>query len=184
MATIPPLGRLNLVTGPARSGKSEWAERLAVQSGKPVIYVATAQVDPVDEEWQARIQQHQSRRPKHWSTLQVPIELSTTIQQASEASCLLVDSLGTWLANILDQDEATWNNTLQMLLQSLQQAQCTIILVTEETGWGIVPAYPIGRTFRDRLGTLVRQIGAIANPVYLVTAGHVINLSILGSPLP
>lgn len=184
MVAIPHLGRLNLVTGPARSGKSEWAETLAAQSGKPVIYIATSDVDPADREWQARIQQHQRRRPKHWTTLQVPIELSTTILQASEPSCLLIDSLGTWLANILDQDEATWNHTLQLLLQSLQQADCTIILVAEETGWGMVPTYLSGRKFRDRLGTLVRQIGAIANPVYLVTAGHVLNLSSLGSPLP
>lgn len=183
MTTVTLSGRLILITGPARSGKSEWAETLATQSHKLVVYIATAQVDYMDEEWQARIQQHRERRPKDWTTLQVPVELSATIQQAAETSCLLIDSLGTWLANILDQDETTWNHTLQMLLQTLQQARCTVILVAEETGWGMVPTYPIGRRFRDRLGTLVRQIGVFANPVYLVTGGHVINLSALGSPL-
>jgi adenosylcobinamide kinase/adenosylcobinamide-phosphate guanylyltransferase len=182
MTTALP-GRLVLITGPARSGKSEWAETLAAQSSK-VVYVATSQIDPTDAEWQARIQVHQRRRPSHWTTVQVPVELPTTIQQASATTCLLIDSLGAWLTNILDQDEMTWNQTLQTLLLSLQQAHCTIILVAEEAGWGMVPTYPIGRVFRDRLGTLVRQIGAIAHPVYLVTGGHVINLSALGSPLP
>ncbi len=184
MTTAALSGRLILITGPVRSGKSEWAETLAAQSGKTVVYIATSQVDRMDTEWQARIQAHQRRRPDHWTTLQVPVELPVTIQQASATTCLLIDSLGTWLTNILDQDEMAWNRTLQTLLQSLQQAHCSMILVAEETGWGMVPTYPIGRRFRDRLGTLVRRIGAIAHPVYLITGGHVINLSALGSPLP
>lgn len=172
-----------LVTGPARSGKSEWAEQLATQSGKSVVYVATAQTNPHDLEWQSRIEKHCLRRPSEWVTLHVPIELSATLDAATAADCLLVDSLGTWLANLLEQDESTWQETLQVVLHSLRQASSDVILVAEETGWGVVPAYPIGRTFRDRLGMLVRQIGAIANPVYLVTGGHVLNLSQLGTPL-
>ena len=169
-----------LVTGPARSGKSEWAERLAQQSNQPVIYVATAQVDPTDAEWQARIEQHRSRRPANWTTLHCPIDLAETIQSAPTASCLLVDSLGTWLANLLDQDDATWNQTLGTLLISLEKSPCRVIFVAEEVGWGVVPAYPIGRCFRDRLGMLTRQVGAIADPAYLVTAGYAVNLSKIG----
>lgn len=178
------LRRMILVTGPARSGKSEWAEALAGQSGKAVVYVATAQIDPTDLEWRSRIQQHQCRRPPEWTTLHEPVELVAIIQAATEDQCLLVDSLGTWLANLLDQDEKIWQQTLQALLDSLTQAKSDVILVAEETGWGVVPAYPLGRTFRDRLGSLIRHVGAIANPVYLVTGGHVLNLSALGSPLP
>ncbi|MCY7322948.1 MAG: bifunctional adenosylcobinamide kinase/adenosylcobinamide-phosphate guanylyltransferase [Phormidesmis sp. CAN_BIN36] len=172
-----------LITGPARSGKSEWAEQLATQSGKSVFYVATAQTNPHDLEWQARIEKHCLRRPSEWVTLHVPIELSATLDAATAADCLLVDSLGTWLANLLEQDESTWQETLQVVLHSLRQAASDVILVAEEAGWGVVPAYSIGRTFRDRLGMLVRQIGAIADPVYLVTGGHVLNLSQLGTPL-
>ncbi len=175
--------RLCLVTGPARSGKSEWAEALAMQSGKAVIYVATAQTNPNDLEWQARIERHRDRRPETWQTIQEPIELARVIQQAQPNACFLVDSLGTWLANLLEQDETAWEQTQQTLLHSLQQTQSQVILVAEETGWGVVPAYPIGRSFRDRLGTLVRHIGAIANVVYLVTGGYVLNLADLGTPL-
>jgi adenosylcobinamide kinase / adenosylcobinamide-phosphate guanylyltransferase len=173
-----------LVTGPARSGKSEWAERLASQSGKSVVYVATAQSDPQDLEWQNRILQHQQRRPVEWKTLTVPVELAATLHQATASDCLLIDSLGTWLANVLAQSELEWQQTVQELLLSLEQVRGLVILVAEETGWGVVPAYPLGRQFRDRLGYLTRQIGAIANPVYLVTGGHVLNLSQLGTPLP
>lgn len=181
--TMPLPGRVILVTGPARSGKSEWAESLAADSGKPVVYIATSQVEQSDREWQTRIAAHRCRRPRHWTTLEVPVELPTAIQQAPATTCLLVDSLGTWLTNILEQDQQSWDQTLQTFLQSLQQARCVLILVAEEAGWGVVPAYPLGRTFRDRLGQLVRQVGAIANPVYLVTGGHVLNLSELGSAL-
>lgn len=180
------MGRVVLVTGPARSGKSEWAETLAMQSGKLVIYVATAQVDPTDSEWLLRIEKHCRRRPKDWVTLEVPhFTLVETIETAPQSSCLLIDSLGTWVANLLEQDDTIWEGMVQNLLLSLVEvALRDVILVAEETGWGVVPAYPIGRKFRDRLGNLVRRLGAIADPVYLVTGGHVLNLSTLGSPLP
>lgn len=174
-----------LVTGPSRSGKSEWAEQLATQTNLAVIYIATANIDPDDAEWLARIAKHSSRRPTDWKTLLVPLKLAATIQEYSAVSyCLLVDSLGTWVANCLEQNAAEWQITSQELLDNLKQITATIIFVAEETGWGVVPAYPLGRQFRDRLGELTRRLGSIANPVYLVTGGHVLNLSSLGSPLP
>ncbi|MBL1175788.1 bifunctional adenosylcobinamide kinase/adenosylcobinamide-phosphate guanylyltransferase [Pantanalinema sp. GBBB05] len=175
--------RLILVTGPARSGKSEWAEHLAAQSGLSVLYVATAQVDPSDPEWTDRIQQHQQRRPTSWITQPVPIALSAVMQTAEATDCLLIDSLGTWVANLLEQDDQVWEQTVSELVEHLRQSLSTIILVAEETGWGVVPAYPIGRLFRDRLGHLTRRIGSIADEVYLVTAGYVLNLKQLGVPL-
>jgi adenosylcobinamide kinase / adenosylcobinamide-phosphate guanylyltransferase len=175
--------RLVLVTGPARSGKSEWAETLASQANQSVVYVATAQMDPTDQEWADRIARHRDRRPPTWSTKHIPIELAATIRSANPQDCLLIDSLGTWLANLLEQDEHTWSATETDLLLSLQQTSSRVILVAEETGWGVVPAYPIGRLFRDRLGNLTRKIGAISDAVYLVTAGYVLNLTNLGFPL-
>ncbi len=174
---------LVLVTGPSRSGKSEWAEELAAQVGEPVIYVATSQLDPTDLEWRSRVQRPRDRRPKNWITQAVPLDLAEAIDTAPAAHCLLIDSLGTWLTNCLDQSEDDWQKTTQTLLASLQSTSYTVIVVAEETGWGVVPAYPLGRTFRDRLGHLTRQIGAIADTVYLVTAGYALNLSQLGTPL-
>jgi adenosylcobinamide kinase / adenosylcobinamide-phosphate guanylyltransferase len=172
-----------LVTGAARSGKSEWAETLAKKQKKSVIYVATATIDSGDREWQERIERHRLRRPRDWQTLQVPLELPQTLKTATSSDCLLIDSLGTWVANFLDGDDSTWEKTAQTLLECIQSTTADVILVAEEVGWGVVPAYKSGRQFRDRLGNLVRQIGAIANPVYLVTGGRVLNLNLLGEPL-
>ncbi|MDJ0724467.1 MAG: bifunctional adenosylcobinamide kinase/adenosylcobinamide-phosphate guanylyltransferase [Prochloraceae cyanobacterium] len=172
-----------LVTGPARSGKSEWAETLASQKNKNVIYVATAKVDSEDAEWAARIEKHRRRRPSEWQTLTVVEELPSTIENTSKLNCLLVDSLGTWTANLLILNDLDWETTSQRLLENLISTDLDVILVAEETGWGVVPAYESGRKFRDRLGNLIRKIGSIADKVYLVTGGHVLDLSVLGRPL-
>ncbi len=181
-----------LVTGPSRSGKSEWAERLATQlaaGGKQqVVYVATAQinaedVDAEDTEWSDRIAQHQKRRPLDWHLKEVPVALAATIVDADSADCLLIDSLGTWLTNVLEQDSEQWAIAQQTLLKSLSETAATVILVAEETGWGVVPAYELGRRFRDRLGSLSRAVGQVADDVYLVTGGYALNLSVLGEPV-
>ena len=178
------LGKVILVTGPARSGKSEWAETLAMQSGKAVVYVATATQNSADAEWNQRIAQHQKRRLEDWVTLEVPTELSATLADAQPNICLLIDSLGTWVANLLSQEDAIWENTVAELLETVDLVAADMIFVAEETGWGVVPAYPVGRNFRDRLGSLIRQLGTVCDAVYLVTGGHVLNLCVLGSPLP
>jgi adenosylcobinamide kinase / adenosylcobinamide-phosphate guanylyltransferase len=177
------MNKVILVTGPSRSGKSEWAEILAKRSGKTVVYIATSNQDPTDQEWQKRIQQHQQRRPSNWVIMEVPQELSTNLSNVDVDTCILIDSLGTWVANFLEQDEQDWTNTVQEFLETVQMVAAELIFVAEETGWGLVPAYPIGRTFRDRLGHLIRQLAMISETVYLVTGGHVLNLSVLGTPL-
>lgn len=172
-----------LITGAARSGKSEWAENLAKKAHKSVIYVATAIEDSTDQEWLARIALHQQRRPAHWQTLCVPRQLAETINKTIASNCLLIDSLGTWVANLLDLEANSWQEIQDSLLKSLQTTSADVILVGEETGWGVIPAYKSGRIFRDRLGNLAQQIGGIASEVYLVTGGHALNLSKLGQPL-
>ena len=176
--------KLILVTGPARSGKSEWAESLAINSGKKVVYIATSQINASDLDWQARIESHKNRRPSDWITLEIPVQLSEALTNySSEDYCILVDSLGTWLANILAQDEQAWHETLNAVIKSLLNVKGDVILVAEETGWGVVPSFPIGRLFRDRLGSLIRRVGVISDSVYLVTGGYVLPLSDLGIPL-
>ncbi|MGF1497180.1 MAG: bifunctional adenosylcobinamide kinase/adenosylcobinamide-phosphate guanylyltransferase [Elainellaceae cyanobacterium] len=177
---------LILVTGPARSGKSEWAEAAIAQHAQPdrqIVYVATAATNSDDPDWTTRIRQHQQRRPAHWLTVEGPMDLPAVVGNALPHQCLLIDSLGTWLATQLDQEADHWEQTAKALIASLKQTPCSIVIVAEETGWGVVPAYPAGRLFRDRLGALTRQIGAIATTVYLVMAGHALNLSKLGTPL-
>jgi len=176
---------ITLVTGATRSGKSEWAEHLAMQSQKSVIYIATATRYPDDAEWEARLQKHSDRRPTSWQTLEVPIELAESILEIkSNTVYVLVDSIGTWLANLLEESEESWLKIENELLKSIQLCAVDITLVSEEVGWGIVPEYKLGRTFRDRLGSLSRKIGAIADAVYLVTGGYAVNLNQIGEKLP
>ena len=114
--------KITLVIGPASSGKSEWAEHLATQTNKQVIYVATATVND-DDEWKAKINKHIQRRPTSWKTLAVPVDLGAVMFKSKFDNCMLVDSLGTWLANLIDQDEPAWENTVEELFTNLQHIQ-------------------------------------------------------------
>jgi len=172
-----------LITGASSSGKSEFAEMLATQSNKSVSYLATAKINLSDQEWQNKILKHQQRRPSDWDTVVVSEDLSDYLAKVSVHECLLIDSLGTWVANFLDLAQPEWQQMCDLLTNNLQSTQGQIILVGEETGWGIIPAYPMGRLFRDRLGKLSRQVANVVDTTYLVVGGHVLNLSILGEPL-
>ena len=177
------MGRVVLVTGAARSGKSEWAERLVWESGKSVIYVATAQRYPDDSEWDARIETHIQRRPVEWRSLEVPIELAVAIEAARAGEILLVDSLGTWVGNLLDESEADWQLCCEALVLQVRGCDADIVFVAEETGWGVVPAYAIGRLFRDRLGRLGRVMGQVADQTFLVVAGFAVDLRRVGTAI-
>lgn len=178
------LSYIILVTGAASSGKSEWAENLAQKQDKSVIYIATAQNNHQDQEWSLKIAKHQQRRPKNWQIWEIPQNLSIAISHAPSQTCLLIDSLGTWVANLLQEDNKRWQLTVAELLTTIKHTDKDIIFVAEETGWGVVPSYESGRIFRDRLGQLIRQIGLQSQSVYLVTGGYAINISIVGEKLP
>ena len=180
------MARLILVSGPSRSGKSEWAEYLAHKNSYPVVYIATGQENPDDADWQDRIRQHQERRPHHWQTVCVAQNLTETLQSLSAENCVLVDSLGGWVANTLELSAEQWQIKERELMESLPNLPLTItiIFVAEETGWGVIPAYALGRIFRDRLGGLIRKLGGICSQVYLVTGGYAVDLCQLGEKLP
>jgi adenosylcobinamide kinase/adenosylcobinamide-phosphate guanylyltransferase len=175
---------ISLVTGATRSGKSEWAEILAERSLKSVIYIATARQYADDAEWELRLQKHRDRRLDDWQTLEIPTALSQTILEINDFSAhVLVDSLGTWVANLLSEDEGSWLEIEKVLLTTIQACEFDLTFVSEEVGWGLVPEYKSGRIFRDRLGALSRNIGAIADVVYLVAGGYAVNLSQIGERL-
>jgi adenosylcobinamide kinase / adenosylcobinamide-phosphate guanylyltransferase len=177
------MSEIILIAGAARCGKSEWAERLAANSGKQVVYIATATIDPEDVEWQQRISSHQQRRPDTWQSIESGVDLAATIDRAESKDFLLIDSLGTWVANFLDLPAPEWQALTSTLLESLVHTPATVAIVAEETGWGVVPAYPSGRLFRDRLGTLSRQVSSRSTVVYLVVAGRAIDLVALGTSI-
>ena len=169
---------ITLITGPVRSGKSTWAESLAQAQPLPVIYVATAHPYPDDPEWQARLIMHQQRRPPHWQTWEVPENVPEAIAQAPIDHFLLLDSLGTWTANLLDRDNTAWEHQVQLFLQTLRGKE--MVIVAEETGWGVVPPYASGRLFRDRLGILTRLVAHHSDRAYLMVAGYALDIKQLG----
>lgn len=177
-------GNVQLILGGARSGKSRYAETLAVESDLPVIYVATSnrhftfqddqQDDQQDEEMLARIEHHQNQRPSHWQTVEEPLDLAGILKQHSQKdNCLLVDCLTLWLTNHLLKDESLqgWQQAKQELLDVLPSLPGQVLLVSNEVGQGVVPLGKISRQFVDQAGWLHQEITQIADGMTFVTAG-------------
>jgi adenosylcobinamide kinase / adenosylcobinamide-phosphate guanylyltransferase len=166
-----------LILGGARSGKSGLAEQQAKQSGKQVVYIATADRRHNDAEMDARIAHHKQQRPSEWPTIEAPVELAAALQ-ASDSSdhCILVDCLTLWLTNCLFSDAPnspnnTWEEQRQTLLDTLPTLSADIILVSNEVGWGIVPMGEVNRRFVDETGFLHQAIAPLADRVILTAAG-------------
>jgi adenosylcobinamide kinase/adenosylcobinamide-phosphate guanylyltransferase len=170
------------ITGPVRSGKSRFAERLARERCGDVTYVATARHDPGDPQWVERIARHAARRPAGWRLVETAADgapsLESVCAEAAATETLVVDSLGTWLAAQMapgvDPEllEARAHEAVSALLGTRAHA----IVVGEEVGWGIVPAYPSGRLFRDVLGRAQQRLAAHSASAFLVVAGFALDL--------
>lgn len=162
---------LQLILGGARSGKSRLAEQTAIQSEKPVFYIATAQAD--DDEMRERIAHHQSQRPSEWTVIEEPLYLADCVQKIDAVGqVILIDCLTLWMSNLLmHSDSDLQMNQCQQFLALLPQLQSDIILVSNETGLGVVPMGEITRKFVDESGRLHQQLGQIADKVVFCVAG-------------
>jgi adenosylcobinamide kinase/adenosylcobinamide-phosphate guanylyltransferase len=158
-----------LVLGGARSGKSAFAEQLVRGSALKPIYLATATAG--DDEMQARISHHRSRRGEGWTTIEEPLELTPTLTRESAKDCVvLVDCLTLWLSNIMHAGRDAETET-QRLADWLAQSAHPIVLVSNEIGLGLVPETPLGRRFRDAQGRLNQAVAAAVPNVVFVAAG-------------
>jgi len=160
-----------LILGGVRSGKSRLAEQHARASGLEVFYIATATAG--DAEMQQRIAHHQQQRPSSWPLIEEPLRLATALQHhAAEDRCLLVDCLTLWLTNLLlAEDPSLLAQERDALLEQLPGLSGQIILVSNETGMGIVPQGQLARRFGDEAGLLHQQLGKICDRVILTVAG-------------
>lgn len=173
------MGRLVLVLGGARSGKSAFAQRLAASLDGPVVYVATAQAG--DEEMRSRIARHRRARPKQWRTVEAPQGLSRRLSQlARRSGTLVVDCLSLYVANLLDPfserpaSPAAKRAVLKEVRAVLREArrwEGTVIVVSNEVGQGVVPPTPLGRAYRDLLGEANQLVAGRADEVYWMVAG-------------
>lgn len=148
------------------------------------MVLATGPDLPNDSAWQARLAKHRQRRPQSWHTIEVAGELSAALLTLKEHHVALVDSLGTWVAAHLDSEPLPWRQQVTSLQEALQQCRAEVILVSEETGWGVVPMTEAGGRFRDRLGELQQQLTPQCTAAWLVIQGRAINLMKLAEPVP
>ncbi|MEO8408195.1 MAG: bifunctional adenosylcobinamide kinase/adenosylcobinamide-phosphate guanylyltransferase [Oxalobacteraceae bacterium] len=171
-----------LILGGARSGKSAYAERLAIASGREVVYLATAQAG--DAEMALRIAHHRQQRPKVWTTVEEPLALGDTLLQWSTPERLvLVDCLTLWLSNLLFAEArdfpeigritppACFQVQRERFLRALETVTGDIVLVSNEIGMGVVPLGAVSRWFADEAGRLNQAVAARCERAVLVAAG-------------
>lgn len=159
-----------LVLGGARSGKTGFAERLAMRAGSKPAYLATAQA--LDAEMRDRVQSHKEQRQGRFATIEEPLELAAAIRTAARShDVILVDCLTLWITNLIvaNRDVAA---AVEELLVTLADVKSTrVILVSNEVGLGIVPDNAMARMFRDLAGSAHQRLADICDDVYFVVAG-------------
>ncbi|WBL59143.1 bifunctional adenosylcobinamide kinase/adenosylcobinamide-phosphate guanylyltransferase [Stutzerimonas stutzeri] len=162
---------LELILGGARSGKSRFAERLAAESGLAVTYIATSQA--LDGEMSERIAHHRERRPAHWALVEEPLQLARVLrEQAAAERCLLIDCLTLWLTNLLMLDDpARLAEEREALLECLDGLPGRVLLVSNETGLGVVPLGELTRRYVDEAGWLHQAAADRAQRVTFMVAG-------------
>ncbi len=176
---------LILILGGARSGKSNFAQRLANKAGGNIFFLATAQAG--DDEMAERIARHKASRPSTWRTIEEPLELASALQsEATAADVVLIDCMTLWLNNLmLRQGGASETEVLDQvdrLLDVYKKGTASYIMVSGEVGLGLVPPYPLGRSYRDLLGWMNQKVAGQANKVFLMVAGVPLELKSLGIP--
>jgi adenosylcobinamide kinase/adenosylcobinamide-phosphate guanylyltransferase len=162
---------ITLVLGGARSGKSRYVQTLAARASS-VAFVATAQA--LDEEMRRKIERHRAERPKGWRTIEEPLDLDRVlVEEGSSCGMLVVDCLTLYAANLLEAERGQTGveERLQRLYAALRSVPCSVALVSNEVGSGIVPPFPEGRRYRDLLGEINQQVARSADNVLLMVAG-------------
>jgi len=172
-----------LIIGGARSGKSRFAQELALKLGEPVLFVATAEAG--DEEMQRRIEEHQKSRPAAWSTLEITTHIgSQIVQNIGGAKVVIVDCVTLLVNNIFSQHsyqtdeqidaslvEKEVTSEISELVECINRVDASFIMVTNEVGTGLVPVSKVSRLYRDLLGKANQILAEHADEIYLMVAG-------------
>ena len=160
--------------GGARSGKSALAGRMAVESGEPVVFIATG--EPRDEEMAARIRRHRDDRPATWRTIEAPLDLLAAFRSTSPGDFLIVDCLTLWVSNLLESgvDSDAISAAADGVARELVLRRG--VVVSNEVGLGIVPANELARAFRDVLGAVNVTFAGLASRAVLMVAGRALEL--------
>jgi adenosylcobinamide kinase/adenosylcobinamide-phosphate guanylyltransferase len=176
------MARTIFITGGARSGKSTFAEKLALEFGAPLGYLATAQT--LDNEMDERVRRHRERRGGEWTTIEEPLHLAQALACCDgQYQAILVACVTLWLSTLLFMYEDAAENVEERLHEDLQRLKSTlqgmvtpVILVSNEVGMGIVPDNALARMFRDIAGTTNQALAAAAHVVHVVISGMPLKL--------
>jgi len=177
--------KLILVTGGARSGKSTFAEEKAKEFGKKVLYVATSKA--IDDEMKQRIAKHRAQRPTEWETLEEYKNLDVAlVNVVRDKDAVLLDCITIMITNLMLDQCFDWDNLtrakveeieylieqqIESLISISKVAEIPFVLVTNEVGLGVVPAFTIGRDFRDIAGRMNQILAKAADEVYFCVSG-------------
>ncbi len=170
-ALSPHRPATTLILGGVRSGKSRHAAEIAKATGRAVTVIATGTAQ--DAEMTERIERHRAQRPKEWSVVEEPIRLASALAAAASPSrIVIVDCLTLWLTNLLCRDDpGTLQRESTQLLDILPGLPCDCLLVSNEVGFGIIPANALARRFADEAGTLHQRLAALCDRVIFMAAG-------------
>ena len=164
-----------LLLGGARSGKSHYAQQLAMELDSKALFVATGEA--LDEEMQARIAEHKKDRPQNWRTLEIPTGIGNGIEKGiGDAGVVIIDCLTLLISNLLhdetDYPEAEKRVTSEIneLIAIMDRLDASFIIVSNEVGMGLVPDNKLGRIYRDLLGKANQLLASHATEVYLMVA--------------
>lgn len=164
-----------LVLGGARSGKTAFAEQLAIRSGSRPAYLATAEA--LDDEMRDRVASHKAGRAARFATIEEPLALSDALLAASvDHDVILVDCLTLWITNLLMANENVAAAVSELSATLAQIKTAKVILVSNEVGLGIVPDNAMARTFRDLAGSAHQRLAEICDDAYFIVAGLPITL--------
>jgi adenosylcobinamide kinase / adenosylcobinamide-phosphate guanylyltransferase len=161
-----------LVTGGCRSGKSRHAQQWAESRAAKRMFLATARV--TDEEMAERIRRHQEVRGEGWTTVEEPLLVpEAVLEHGRGAPVILIDCITLWVSNLLMEglSDKEILRRVSDLIQILARRECSVAMVTNEVGWGVVPENPLGRRFRDLAGFINQHLAASADRVVLMAAG-------------
>jgi adenosylcobinamide kinase/adenosylcobinamide-phosphate guanylyltransferase len=160
-----------LITGGARSGKSRYAEKRALELGCRLLYLATAEAK--DPEMAARIAAHRDRRGDRWMTVEEPREVAKALSaQVGNIDCALIDCVTLWLSNLIHaQCAQAVEEEVELLIRTVSTCDFAVIFVTNEVGSGIVPDNPLARRFRDLAGWTNQRLAELADEAVLMVVG-------------
>jgi adenosylcobinamide kinase / adenosylcobinamide-phosphate guanylyltransferase len=171
------MGKMTLILGGARSGKSSFALDLAVKQSKHIVFVATA--IGFDREMKRRIRAHKEARPQHWLTLEAPYDISAALREIPrDTKYVIIDCLTIFITNLMMKkltDDAIIKK-LSGLFSFIERSEFAAIVVSNEVGLGLVPNTALGRRFRDLAGTINKLAAEKADRAYFLVSGIPLDL--------